>query len=184
MNATETPQRRTRGTGRPPGRPTKLTAELTERICEKIRLGCPPAPAAVSLGIAESTYQTWMRDGQAENAPARLREFVLAVKQALAECHATLAQRAANDPKFTVEVLARRFRQDWAREDRSTVDVNVQLRPAIDPSRGTLEQLQNLRELLAVFTPNANDLPHGTMPAGELLAGIVEGEVVSEEEVA
>ncbi len=138
----------------------------------------------MSLGIAESTYHSWMRDGQVENAPARLREFVLSVRQANAECHATLAQRAAADPKFTVEVLARRFRKDWAREDRHQVDVSVTQRPMIDPSKGPLERLVLLRELLAEFSPDTVDLPRGASAAAELLAGIVEGELVSEEDVA
>ena len=54
----------------------------------------------------------------------------------------------------------------------------------IDPSKYTVDQLQLLRELLAIGSPDAAELPRDGAPAAQLLAGIVEGEVVSEEEVA
>ena len=182
MSATETPARRSRTTGRPPGRPTKLTPTLVEAICAKIRDGVPPVPAAVSLGVAESTFKTWLRDGQAENAPARLREFVLEFKQANAEYHAIMAKRASEDPRHTVAVLERRFKEDWARQDNHRIDVQVSQRPLIDPSKGPIERLVLLRELLAEFSPDAVDLPKDGVPAHELLAASIEGVVLREED--
>lgn len=183
MSATETPQRRPRTTGRPPGRPTKLTPTLVEAICAKIRDGVPPVPAAVSLGIAESTFKTWLRDGQAENAPARLREFVLEFKQANAEYHAIMAKRASEDPRHTVAVLERRFKDDWARADRHQVDVSVTSRPLLDPTKYTLEELTELRRLLAKGSPDPSELPRDGVAAGELLASSIDGVVLREEDV-
>jgi hypothetical protein len=184
LSQTETVKRRVRGTGRPPGRPTKLTPALTERICEKIRLGVPADAAAVSLGVARTTFMTWLRDARGEGASPRHQEFLLAFDQAQAEFHEKMVGIAVSDPKNAVPILERRFRRDWARQDRHQVDVNVTARPLIDPSKGSLERLQLLRELLAEFSPDAIDVPRDGAPAIELLAGIVEGELVSEEEVA
>ena len=142
----------------------------------------PPVPAAVSLGIAESTFKTWLRDGQAENAPPRLREFVLEFKQANAEYHAIMAKRASEDPRHTVAVLERRFKDDWARADRHQIDVSVSHRPMIDVSKGSVEQLQQLRELLAIFSADQSELPKDGVPATELLAASIDGVVLREED--
>lgn len=184
MSSLETTPKRKRGTGRPPGRPTKLTSALTEAICVKIRAGTPPEPAAVSLGVAASTFRSWLTQGRAEGASQRHREFILCFEQAQADFHEIMVNRAASDPRNAIPILERRFPKDWARQDHHKIDVSVTTRPLIDPSKGSLERLQLLRELLAEFSPDAIDVPRDGAPAIELLAGIVEGELVSEEEVA
>lgn len=179
---TETPPRRSRATGRPPGRPTKLTPALTEAICEKIRNGVPMDAAAVSLGVARTTFMSWLRDGRAEDASPRHREFLLCFEQAREEFHAHMVGVALSDPRNAVPILERRFRKDWAREDRHTVDVSVTSRPLLDPTKYTLEELTELRRLLAKGSPDPSDLPRDGVPAVELLAASIDGVVLQEED--
>lgn len=60
-----------------------------------------------------------------------------------------------------------------ALSSRMRVDgrLEVQAMPMIDPSLGTIEELQQLRELLVKFSPATESLPPGQKPAGELLPG-------------
>jgi hypothetical protein len=50
---------------RGPGRPTKLTPELVERVCRYIRAGSFIESAALGCGITRQTFYTWMRAGHA-----------------------------------------------------------------------------------------------------------------------
>lgn len=45
------------------GRGTKLTPELTEKVCADIRAGLPIARAALAAGISEPTFYRWMEKG-------------------------------------------------------------------------------------------------------------------------
>lgn len=182
MSATET-TKRVRGTGKPPGRPTKLTPALTEAICERIRKGVPADAAAVSLGVARTTFMTWLRDARSDNASPRHREFLLCFEQAREEFHATMVDIAVSDPKNAVPILERRFRKDWAREDRHSVDVSVTSRPLLDPTKYTLEELAELRRLLAKGSPDPSELPRDGVAAGELIAASIDGVVLREEDV-
>lgn len=184
MTSLETTPRRKRGTGRPPGRPTKLTVALTEKICEKIRAGTPPEAAAVSLGVATSTFRSWITQGRSPDALPRHREFLLRFEEAQADFHELMVTRAAADPRNAIPILERRFPKDWGRQDHHKVDVSVTQRPFIDLGKLEIEEAIELQRLMRKATPEAIDLPRDGVAAGELLAGVIEGELVSEEEVA
>ena len=51
-------------------RPTKLTAELAEEICEYARKGLPVRRAAALVGVHRVSAQRWMRQGALEIAEA------------------------------------------------------------------------------------------------------------------
>lgn len=90
---------------------------------------------------------------------------------------------AVSDPKNAVPILERRFRKDWAREDRHSVDVSVTSRPLLDPTKYTLEELAELRRLLAKGSPDPSELPRDGVAAGELIAASIDGVVLREEDV-
>ena len=164
------------------GRPTKLNAKLQTSICELIAGGVPSEDAAVSVGIARRTFFEWLERGRAGDP--LYADFQLAVDEAFAVFHAATVGQAVSDPKNAMAILAARFPKAWARTDRHHLDVSVSQRPLIDPTKGSVERLQLLRELLAEFSPDAGDIPRDGIAAVELVAGIIEGELVSEEEVA
>ena len=70
---------------RPPGRPTKLTPELREKICSTLADGNYVATTCDYVGITEHTFYEWMHRGE-RNAPsdqaAGYPEFYQAVKKA------------------------------------------------------------------------------------------------------
>lgn len=167
---------------RRPGRPTKLNAKLQTTICELIARGVPSDDAAVAVGIARRTFFQWLERGN--NGEPLYAEFQLAVDEAFAVFHVSTVGQAVSDPKNAMAILAARFPKKWGRSDRHQIDVSVSHRPMLDSSKYTVEELRVLRALLAKGSPDAADLPRDGVAADELVAGIVEGELVSEEEVA
>jgi len=57
------------------GRKSKLTAQLTEEICAKIRDGVFPTVSAGCCGIGKTTFFNWLRRGGSKRAPKAFREF-------------------------------------------------------------------------------------------------------------
>ncbi len=49
-----------------PGRPSKLDAEIIERIYTLVRGGMPKTRAAAIVGIAKSTFYSWMEKAEQE----------------------------------------------------------------------------------------------------------------------
>jgi transposase-like protein len=92
------------------GRPTKLTADLKERLIGALRSGAPNETAAGFAGIAESTFYAWLARAQEDlkNNPeiaTDYTEFQEAVEkaQAEAELEKLLIINAAAKGKPTTE---------------------------------------------------------------------------------
>lgn len=66
------------------GRPTRLNADLQERICEGVRLGLPYAMAAAAAGVPERTFYWWKQRGE-EDEGSIYGRFLQALKTAEAE---------------------------------------------------------------------------------------------------
>lgn len=78
-------------------RPTKLTPERQEKICENIRLGMIYKRAALAAGISPSTFYSWKARGEEETS-SEYSEFLETLKKAEAEGearHLTLIEDAA-----------------------------------------------------------------------------------------
>jgi hypothetical protein len=57
------------------GRPTKLNAELTRKICELLRDGISITATCDALGVSESKYFEWLKKGEGGEQPyAKFRE--------------------------------------------------------------------------------------------------------------
>ena len=63
-------------------RPSKLTHELIQALCENIAQGFTYDRAARNNNIAVSTFHDWMRKGREENAEPLYKELVEAVAKA------------------------------------------------------------------------------------------------------
>lgn len=48
------------------GRPTELTPEVSEIICQMVRLGTTYEVAAIAAGVTRQTFGTWKRRGREE----------------------------------------------------------------------------------------------------------------------
>ena len=107
-------------------RPTKLTAEVSEKIVRAIRAGNYPEVAAGHAGIHAATYYRWMERGELEgDAPEDdpYRQFRAEVERALADSEAAevgLVVKAARDGDWRAAawLLERRFGDRWGRHER------------------------------------------------------------------
>ena len=109
------------------GRPTLLTAELQEEVCNHLGAGCTIRDVCDKLGFDDSTFYNWRKRGKAEiarRANARVRdhtqlwdaeqpyvEFFEATTraQASANVNAVLALRAGFVPSETVTETTETF---------------------------------------------------------------------------
>lgn len=110
-------------------RPSKLTLAVEIGIADLVRQGVHPAVAARQMGVADSTYRTWLRsDG------ARYERFRRAIEQAEAEAETeSVAATRAADPRWWLE---RRHRDRWGRPAESGAQAAAIVQVA-GPAAGT-----------------------------------------------
>ena len=113
------------------GRPTKLTPEVADKICQAIAGGNYREVAAAWAGIGERTLREWMQRG--ESPRSRYHDFrrrVLEAEQA-AEIRAVglIMAKAATDPVHAQWWLQRKHPERWGRQDRSDVKVTLTDQP-------------------------------------------------------
>ena len=115
-------------------RPTKLTAEVQQRIVEALRAGNYQDSSAAYAGIHEATFHNWMSRGREEERriadgekpnpkEEAFREFFAAVEKARSESevrNVMYIQRAAQDGTWQAAAwfLERSFPRKWGRKDR------------------------------------------------------------------
>ena len=62
-------------------RPSKLTDEVQENICNWLKLGYYQEDAAIMAGISPSTYYEWMKKGESERIALESGEDALALPE-------------------------------------------------------------------------------------------------------
>ena len=62
-------------------RPTKLTPEVQENICNWLKLGYYQEDAAIMAGISASTYYEWIKKGESERVALESGEDMLALPE-------------------------------------------------------------------------------------------------------
>ncbi len=109
------------------GRPSKLTPEVQEKICQAIREGNYYEAACAYAGIGYSTFRMWMVKGEKAKS-GKYREFVEAVKRAEYEAEARLvAQWQKHMPENWQAIatfLERRYPQRWGKRLDVKQDIN------------------------------------------------------------
>jgi transposase len=99
-------------------RPTKLTAQLEEKVVQAIRAGNYAEIACRAAGIAPSTFYRWLERGERETDGIH-NHFTQAVRlaEAEAEVHAVaLVRRAMSDDwRAALAYLERRHPARWRR---------------------------------------------------------------------
>lgn len=157
-------------------RPAIIRAQR-DKIIELVRGGAPPTTAAVVCGVPRRTHENWLRKGRADDAPDPYRRYADEIQAAIEEYKlgeiGTIHAQGEKDWRAALALLERRFPDEFAERKRVDSRIQVQVTPMIDPSKGTLERLQLLRELLAEFAPDADDpaLSESARPALELVEG-------------
>lgn len=114
------------------GRPSKLSDEVTDRICDVLRAGGYTATAVSVAGVGRSTFTDWMERGdpdgtRKDNAP--YREFREKVEYALAEGEtrnvALIARAGSKDWKAAAWLLERRHPDRWAGPRGRSLDSSI-----------------------------------------------------------
>lgn len=100
------------------------------KICELVARGVPQQAAAGSLGIPKRTFQKWLEIGRAPGSAEPYRSLADRLEMAKDRFHASRAVVVGDSPdaRTTLQVLERRFPDDWADPNRSggvTVNVGV-----------------------------------------------------------
>lgn len=140
---------------REPGRPTKLTPDTVEKVCEGIRLRMTHKLAAMRAGICEKTFYIWISEGEqaqqkdldgqelSQRESATLH-FLQAVTRAVADGQAALLAAvhtaARTDWRAAAFILERRHPEDFSRrtyrpkEEVHDEAINVVFHlPEVDP---------------------------------------------------
>ena len=114
------------------GRKVKLTPALIESIVKKLNVGAYAKYVAISEGITERTYYLWLERGaKAEKlwelgkkipeTEVLFLQFLQSVRQAEANANIILTtmvfSKGNEDWKAALEMLARKWPEDWARKD-------------------------------------------------------------------
>jgi transposase len=93
-------------------RPTKLTPDVQEKICEAIRHGATYQAASEAAGVAYSTFNDWHKDLR-----PRFVKFSEAIRRANADAQLDLLAKIANkskeDWRAAAWILERRFKNDF-----------------------------------------------------------------------
>ena len=118
-----------------PGRPSKLTPELKERLLKAIRLGSTFETACQSTGISYRAFRLWMNKG--ENASSgEYFHFFQEVTRAIADAEMLLLSRihaaSQSDWRAASWVMERRWPERWSNTQRIEVQVSQRLEQQFD----------------------------------------------------
>ncbi len=140
------------------GRPSKLTPELRERICEYIRAGNYLSTACEACGISRQTYLNWMERGEKARGGEFL-DFFDAVKKAEKEAEirnvAIINKAAGKNWQAAAWWLERRHPEKYGKKDtlkaqlEGRIDVDCGVIPELLKDPEAREHLRGLRDLLA-----------------------------------
>lgn len=156
------------------GRPTKLTPELTVKICDMLRAGNYLETAAAYAGVDKATLHRWLKRGRQEiervetsGGKGKIRkneqlfvDFCNSVEKALSEGEVRdliiISNAAKSDWKAAAWKLERKFPDRWGRK---VIEANlhhtgkdegpIQVEQKIDLSNLSDEELEILERVLA-----------------------------------
>lgn len=106
------------------GQPSKLTKETKDKLTTALVAGCSIKDSCVYADISERTYHTWAEKAVDDLAAERtsqytqfLQEVTRAKDMAKPRLEILISKAAEKDPRTALEILARRYPQEWARKD-------------------------------------------------------------------
>ncbi len=129
----------------------KLTPEMSESICRKIRLGCTRRYAAIASGICERTFYDWIAKGE-QYSPGPYAQFSQAIKKAEAEAIASyeveLRKLAAKGNATAIIFYLQNRAPDTWKDRRFVEHTGVAGAPIkLDLSALSIEELKKLAAL-------------------------------------
>lgn len=136
-------------------RPTKLTSEVQEKICEAIRLGAVYEHACNYAGIRYTTFRNWMIKGEQAKS-GKFFEFVDTVKKAEGAASSKwlgMIEEAAEDGNWQAAAwkLERRYPASYGKRTQHQVEqqnINIDLTDLTDEQISRLANGENLSDVL------------------------------------
>lgn len=109
---------------REPGRPSKFTPEVVDRLLNAIRAGATYEVACDHAGIAYSTLRSWIVAAEESRNDQAKMDLLEAIKKAEADAEVAniaLIRKAASDGQWQAAawILERRHPERWARRERT-----------------------------------------------------------------
>ena len=106
--------------GRSPGRPSKLTQDVKDKLVNALIATCTEREACIYADIAERTFETWKAKARADIEAGRESEYThfmqdIARAREMAKPRLTmlLSKAAERDPRITLAILERRYPKEW-----------------------------------------------------------------------
>jgi len=146
-------------------RPTKLTAEVQERIVTAIRAGNYAEQSARAARISPATYYRWIKAGEGA-ANGIQRNFYKAVKIAEAEAEvyavAIIRQAMPSDWRAAAHYLERRYPERWRRHEtrEHSGEARITTEHLADPE--TRKELREIARRLSGAGPDGPGVPGET----------------------
>ena len=122
------------------GRPTKLTKEIINEICQLLRAGAYIETACNFVGLNKDTYYRWAKDGaRAKSGLKKL--FSDSVKKAIAEAEIRDLEEIRKNDSWQSKAwrLERRFPERWGNRQKVELSGNVE----IERIRKLAEEIMN-----------------------------------------
>lgn len=122
---------------------TKLTKELTEEICKRLRAGWYVKVAAASVGICEKTYYNWIergekaldlkeKEGKIPKSEKIYLQFLQSIRQSDAVGEGMLVtailSKIKEDWRAALEILSRKYHKRWGRKESIKVEKEISLK--------------------------------------------------------
>jgi hypothetical protein len=111
------------------GRPSKLTPEVIERICEALRAGNFIEPSCEYAGVSHESYFKWMRranDDDASPLHLQFKESVTRARSTAEIRNVAMIQRAAQQPNHWTAAawwLERVAPARWGKQQKITAEI-------------------------------------------------------------
>jgi transposase-like protein len=152
------------------GRPTKLTPELQEAICEHLRSGNLLQVAAQAEGIDRATLWRWRKRGEAGEAPFDV--FCNAVERAMAEAECEMVERlkrlgTESGKSSSAMVRATSWILERTRRERYGPSVTLKVEEAKEKLLDVAERVLASADFAALLHELANDSTAETGDAEE-----------------
>ena len=112
------------------GRPSKLTAEVTDKLVKAISQGNYYDAACSYAGIAYSTFREWMNRGEQEDG-TEYSDFMEAIKKAESAAELRLVQEwqkhIPNNWQAIATFMERRYPDKWGRRERRDINISGEM---------------------------------------------------------
>ena len=127
------------------GRRSKLTRKIIKSISTKVRKGSNFRAAALSSGVGESTFYSWLARGREETS-GLYREFLESLEASSAQVEVEISESLLDistiksDGRVALEFLRRRNPTDWNIPDRTEVSTSGQMEFVVDLGQGRADE--------------------------------------------